>query len=249
MVKIIYGKKLLDKFTELIRKEKTEGIKPKAPKHVAITTHGIAKWAKGNKTSLEEAYKKSNLLIKSAIKTQVNSNIPILTIYVMQSDIKEDESFSVMIDAIITLLKDVLGSEMINKNMVKISALGKWYDLPGRAVEVIKEAIDKTKEYDNFFLNLCVNYDGQQEIVDACRLIARQIKAEKIDIDSIGKDTIKENVYSSYFLPPDLIIKNGENNIIPGLLLWDSVNTKIFFTGKLWPDFKESDFTKALESY
>lgn len=249
MVRIIYGKKLLDKFTELIRKEKKEGIKPKTPKHVAITTHGIIKWAAENKISPEEAYKKSNLLINEAIETQIKNNIPILTIYLMRSDIKEDESFSIIIDSMIALFKEISGSEIISKNMVKISVLGKWYDFPGRAVDIIKEAIDKTKEYDNFFVNFCINYDGQEEIVDACKLIARQIKADKIDVDSINKETIKENIYSSYFLPPDLIIKNGKKNLMPGLLLWDSVNSKIFFTGKLWPDFGKSDFAKALEIY
>ncbi len=249
MIKIAYGKKLLDRFRYLIKKEKVEGFKPKTPKHVAITTTGIIKWAKYNNMPLEEACRKSNLLIRSTIKTQINNNIPILTIYLFPSDLKEHEGFSVIIDSMIELFKEISDSETINKNMVKISVLGKWYDLPGRAVEVIKKAIDSTKDYDNFFLNFCINYDGQEEIVDACKIIARQIKADKIDVDAIDKGIIKENTYSSYFLPPDLIIKNGEKDIIPGLLLWDSINSKIFFTGKLWPDFGKSDFMKALEIY
>jgi len=249
MVKIAYGKKLLEKFRDLITREKTEGIKPKTPKHVAVTTDGIIKWAKLNKIPPEETYKKSNLLIRSTIKTQVKLNIPILTIYLLPSDLKEHEYFSVVIDSIIELFKELSGSETINKNMIKISVLGKWYDLPGRAVEIIKSAIDETKDYDHFFLNFCINYDGHEEIVDACKLIARQIKADKIDVDAIDKDIVKENIYSSYFLPPDLIIKNGKKNVISGLLLWDSINAKIFFTEKLWPDFGKSDFIKALEIY
>lgn len=249
MVKIAYGKKLLEKFKDLVKKEKTEGIKPKIPKHVAITTDGTIRWAKLNKTPLEETYKKSNLLIKSTIKTQVKLNIPILTIYLLPSELKEHENFSIIIDSVIELFKELSVSEIINENMIKISVLGKWYDLPGRAVEIIKATIDETKDYDNFFLNLCINYDGQEEIVDACKLIARQIKAEKIDVDAIDKEIVKENVYSSYFLQPDLIIKNGKKNIIPGVLLWDSVNAKIFFTERLWPDFGKTDFMKALEIY
>ena len=86
-----------------------------------------------------------------------------------------------------------------------------------------KQVIESTKDYDFFFTNFCINYSGHDEIVDACRLIARQVKAGKIDPNSISRETIKENLYSSYFIPPDLIIKNGKATI-SGLLLWDSVN-------------------------
>ena len=78
-------------------------------------------------------------------------------------------------------------NEKIHSNKVKVSALGKWYDLPSRGVEGIKEIIEETKDYDNFFLNFCVNYNGQEEIVDACRLIGRQIKAERLTVDNINK--------------------------------------------------------------
>jgi len=247
-MEIRYGKNLLNKFRDLIKSEKEEGIRPKTPKHIAITTDGIIKWAKKNDKPLEEAYSQSNLLVKSTIKTQIINNIPIITIYLLPSELVRNDSFPAAVDAIVNLFNELKNLEEIKKNMVKISVLGKWYDLPGRAVDAIKEAIDTTKDYDAFFLNFCINYDGQEEIVDACKLIARQIKSEKLDIDAISKDQIKENIYSSYFLPPDIIIKNGKE-VLSGILLWDSPNTRIFFTKKLWPDFSKSDFSDALKEY
>lgn len=239
---------ILSKFIDIVKKHEKEGIKAKA-KHVAITTDGIIKWSNDNKKSLEEAYKHSNITIKNAITSQVKLKIPIVSLYLLPSDITNLEHFSARIDALIDLFNDLLNSELINKNSIKISVFGKWYKLPGRIVEPIKNLIEKTKDYDNFFLNFCISYNGQDEIVDACRIISMQIKTEKIDIESINKSNIKENIYTSDFLPPDLIIKNGLRQKLNGLLLWDSADSSIYFTKKLWPDFSRSDFENAVSEY
>ena len=127
--------------------------------------------------------------------------------------------------------------------------MGKWYDIPGRAVDSIKSAIEETKDYDEFFLNFCVNYDGQEEIVDACKLVCRQVKAGKLEVESITKELIKENLYSSYYLPPDLIIKSGKKRSTCGFLLWDSAYSEIYFMDKYFPECKITDFLKAIDMY
>ena len=63
------------------------------------------------------------------------------------------------------------------------------------------------------------------------------------------EEMIKDNIYSSYFLPPNLLVKNGMRFRTSCLLLWDSMYAEVFFSGKLFPDFTANDFTKAIESY
>jgi undecaprenyl diphosphate synthase len=130
-----------------------------------------------------------------------------------------------------------------------VSILGKWYDLPSRVVEPIKRIIEETKDYDSFFLNLCINYDGKEEIVDACKMILRKALLEKAEVDSIDSDTIKDNIYSSYFLPPDVIVKTGTGKRLHGFLLWDSTQAVVYFSGVLWPEFREKDFIEAIRYY
>ena len=76
-----------------------------------------------------------------------------------------------------------------------------------------------------------------------------QIKSGRLDPELIDKDSIKESLYTSYFLPPDLMIKNGSKKETSGFLLWDSVNSKICFTNKLWPDFDKIEFMDAIKDY
>ncbi len=230
------------------RENKEDFIQFKLPRHIALITKGKHLYAQKHKLPIEEVYQRGNLITMSTISSSIKLDIPITTFYLLSTKGEELEHFSTVVDSLTDFFNNLADKELINKNKVKISVLGKWYDLQGKLVDSIKNIIEKTKEYDSYFVNFCVNYDGQEEIVDAVKLIARQIKAGKVDAELINKDLIKENIYSSYFLPPDLIIINGSKRT-SDLLLWDSPNAKVYFTNKLWPDFDRNELMDAIREY
>lgn len=232
-----------------LRKKKEEGVITNVPMHIAITMQGTHKWLEKNKASEEEALGRKFLVLKNTIKVGVSLNIPMMTFYLLSTKLEEEtEKFTLLMDKFVEFFEKLVEDSLIHDNKIKITVLGKWYDLPGRVVEPIKKIIEETSEYDNFFVNLCINYDGQEEVVDSMRLIARQIISHKIGVDSINKEVVKENLYSSYMLPPDLIVKTGEKTI-PNFLLWDCVNSTIYFSEKLWPDFDKAELLKAIEHW
>jgi len=239
---------MLDKIKQIVKKQE-ETIKFHALRHLAVTVQGLEVYAQQNRKPVEEIYKKSFEMLKEVIQQQIKLNIPIVTVLLLTEKQKREEKYSKFIDELIEFFNYLKKAEYIHQNKIKISALGKWYDIPSRAVDPIKDALAETRDYDTFFLNFCVNYDGQAEIVDACKLIARQIKANKLDVDAITKETIKENIYASYFLPPDLLIKTGKKKTTAGILLWDSPNTEIFFTRKDWPEFNKHILMNAVRDY
>lgn len=229
---------------------KKGALKISMPRHIAITMDGIERWALKNNISYEDACKRSFLILKAAIRVQVNLKIPLLSFYVLDKNAgRESGYYPYFFDAIVNMFNDFANSGFVNKNKIKISVLGKWYHLPGRVVDSIKKAIEATKDYDSFFVNLCINYNGQEEIVDALKIIGMQIKAGKMDPELIDKGLIKENIYTSYFIPPDLMIKNGSRKETSGFLLWDSVSAKLYFTNKLWPDFDKNELMDAIKDY
>jgi undecaprenyl diphosphate synthase len=210
---------------------------------------GIALWAEREKKSLEEAYRLSFQRMIELFRLQVKHSIPITTVFLMPQSTLEGENFSTFVDLLEETFTSISGLDFIHKHKIKISVIGKWYDLPGRVVESIRTLINETKDYDYFFFNFCINYSGQEEIVDACKLIARKIKADKLDPESINKETIKENLYTSYFLAPDIIIKTGLKSELNGFLLWDSCQSSIYFSRVLWPDFDQGFFARALDEF
>ncbi|MDP3765633.1 MAG: undecaprenyl diphosphate synthase family protein [Nanoarchaeota archaeon] len=208
--------------------------------HIAIGLDDISDWGRENNIDINEGLNRYFELLNELVKLQVKLNVPIFTIYLLPDIEKSTEYYLIFSEKIIGFFNDLSNSEIVSKHKMKISIFGKWYKLPGKAVEALKSIIENTKEYDNFFVNFCINYDGQEEIVDACKLIARQVELGKIDPEMITKESIKENIYSSYFLPPDVILIYGEKKL-SGILLWDSVKSNIVFADKSFMEFEEED--------
>lgn len=221
----------------------------KKPRHIAISMGGHLSYSKKYNIAVEQLYSRVFMKINDIIDFQIKMNIPIMTLHLLTGKAKSFENFPNVVDALVEFFDRLKNNRIISDNKVKVSILGKWYDLPGRLVEPIKTVIEGTKDYDTFFLNLCINYDGQEEIVDACRMIGRKIQAGKIDPEVIDKDAIKDVIYSSYFLPPDIMIKTGRRKSLKGFLLWDSTNSHIYFSNKLWLELDREDMMKAIAEW
>jgi len=172
--------------------------------------------------------------INDLIKYQIINKISILTIGLPKVDD----------DKIVEFLKYYVNKSFIDNNKIKVSFIGKWYDVSSNLVSEIKRLLDISRDNDTYYLNFAINYDGYEEIVDACKLVVRKVMNNKISIDSVNEVIIKENLSTSNFISPDLIIKMGNNSVnnkLNGFLLWDSKNSKIIFTKKSALDFRVDD--------
>jgi tritrans,polycis-undecaprenyl-diphosphate synthase [geranylgeranyl-diphosphate specific] len=219
-----------------------------APRHIAISLEKDARlWSEKNNKQLSEVYGSRQEIVEEIVSTQVRLNIPIVTIFLLKAegDIKERE---IVIESISKLFEMLSKSKVLSENQIRVSVFGKWYELPSRSVEAIKSTVEETEKYDRYFLNFCVFYDGKEEIVDSCRVIGRRIKAEKIDPDAIDSEMVRESLYSSYFLPPDVVIVNGDKRL-NGFLLWDVAESRLYFTEKEWPEFNAFDLKKAVDLF
>jgi len=216
--------------------------KPVEIKHIAVSIKGTVAWAKENKKEVKDVFDKRNTTILSTIKYLVEKDMPIITFYINFENLNpEEDEYNQLMDSLGTLFSSLIDNEMIKENKIKISVIGKWYSLPGMVVESIKEVMEETNMYDKFFVNFCIGYHGQEEIVDSIKLILRDIKEGKIKEEMINKRTIKENISTSYFVPPDVIIETGKGQKYSGILLWDSVNARIVFAKKLFIEMKPEE--------
>jgi undecaprenyl diphosphate synthase len=175
------------------------------------------------------------------IDIQTKLNIPIFSI---QLETKQEKDIK-FLDLIIS---ELLHNKKIQENKIKVMFIGKWFDLPLAMIENIKKIMEETKEYDNFFLNLLVKYDGKDEITTVIKLLTIKAMNKQIETDKINQDLIKELLFTSYFVPPELIIQGGYR--YSGILLWDSPEAVIYFTkSNHWITIGRKDIDAALSQY
>ncbi|MBN2142498.1 undecaprenyl diphosphate synthase family protein [Candidatus Woesearchaeota archaeon] len=212
----------------------------KVPTHLAINTAHVKKWAQEQKKDLSEVLKRHFEILHEIIDYQLKNSIRVVTVGLTDDD-----------PDVLKSLKDFFYSlsddERIHKNQVRVFVIGQWYQVESELADSFKQAMEKTKMYDNFFLNFAVNYDGREEVLSAIKLMVRKINAKKLSEDDLNADAIKENLSSSYFPPPELIIETRRS--YSGLLLWDAKGAVIHFSSRRWPTFERKDLDEAINFY
>ncbi len=214
--------------------------------HLAFACNDNSVWTLKNKKPLSESYRKSFKKILSFIEFQIEKNIPITTYYIMRPTDEVSRDHDVLVESLTGFLTMLASHKIMNKKRIKFSVIGKWYTLPPKLIDAIKNLIDITKDNDEYFVNFCINYDGQDEFVDATKMIARRVKFGKLDVENITKETVKEDLYSSYFLPPDYMFVTGKQRSTGGFLLWDSINTDIIFSKNYFIDLSTRFVAKTI---
>lgn len=211
--------------------------------HVAVDTKGVKEWSEKNKADLEDGYKKAFFRVKEIMELQIEQKIPILSFLILPLEQQDNQE---LLHQFKKLIDDQNFWKFLVENKIRVNLFGKWYDLPSDILGLLKNLVGCTKDYDNFFVNFCLNYDGKEEIVNACKLIARQVESGKLSYQNITQETIKENIYTSYFIQPNVMIKNSDNQM-DSFFLWDCVGAKRIFTHKYFPDLSKSDVENILD--
>ncbi len=134
------------------------------------------------------------------------------------------------------------------KHDIKVLFSGRGKPLSDEVLNVMKEIEESTKDCKKGVFNFCINYGGQQEIVDASIKIANLYKDNKIDLDSINIDSFYKYLYND--LPPvDLMIRTSGEVRISNFMLYSISYSELYFTSICFPDFDENEFDKALNDY
>jgi tritrans,polycis-undecaprenyl-diphosphate synthase [geranylgeranyl-diphosphate specific] len=210
------------------------------PKHLAVDATLIRPWATKNGVEIKEAVKRNIEKLREMVELQLRKDIPILTV---QLSTKNEEE----VNGLKKFFRELSEDGRIHEKKVRVYVFGDWYGAEQEFVESIKLLQDKTKGYDQYFLNFCIRYTGQEEILTAVKLLLKKIQSLKTTADAITLEALKENLPSSYFIPPELIIMN--NHSYTGLLLWDSPGSVIYYPDKYWLDFEKKDFDKAVDFF
>jgi undecaprenyl diphosphate synthase len=137
----------------------------------------------------------------------------------------------------------------LQKNNIRLNAIGNLDKLPKTAQKELFDVIDKTKDNTRLTLTLALSYGSREELVTAIKHISDKVKNNIISIDDIEDSIINEHLYTHNLPDVDLLIRTSGEHRISNFLLWQIAYAELYFTSVLWPDFKEQDLYEAIISY
>ncbi len=213
------------------------------PKHVAIIMDGNGRWATKRGLSRSHGHLAGSKTLKKTGIAAFKKGIKVLSVYAFSTDnFKRDKE---EVDYLMNLICKNFESEykVFEENNIKVVVSGREEPLRKDVLKAIKSIEEKTKNNTGGILNICLNYGGQEEIVDATKKICENYK--KGTIKEIDKEVISKYFYND--LPPiDLLIRTSGEFRLSNFMLYQASYAEFYFTKVLFPDFKEKELNKAI---
>jgi undecaprenyl diphosphate synthase len=217
--------------------------------HLAVIMDGNGRWAKAGGMLRKEGHKKGVDALKRTIEACPPNGIKELSVYVFSSENwsrPQDE-----VSFLMGLFNQIIKKEVkaLHKKNVCVRFIGDVLGLSASLQGKIKEAELLTKDNTLMTLNLCVNYGGRQEIVDATKLIAQKVVAGELNPDEIDDSCLKSHMVGALMSEPDLLIRTGGDYRISNYLLWHVAYTELWVTDVFWPDFDKNVLQQAIDDF
>jgi undecaprenyl diphosphate synthase len=219
------------------------------PRHVGIIMDGNGRWAEERGLPRSEGHRAGSDAVRRIVRVSRRLGLHALTLYAFSFqnwDRPDDE-----VGALMGLLREYLISERgeILDNGIRLNAVGELDELPGVVRGVLDRLCADSAHNHEMTLTLALSYGGQEEIARVARELAIEVAAGRIDPQQIDVGALRSRIPSLSVGEPDLIIRTGGETRLSNFLLFGSAYAELYFTGRLWPDFREEELFAAIGSY
>jgi len=227
----------------------TSIILPEGLKHIAIIMDGNGRWAKKHSKNRIFGHKQGSKAVKVVVEACAKAGLQYLSLFAFSTENWErpkDEVENLMI-----LFKEFLRQQSSNiiKNNIRFVITGEFERLPQDLQKDANELIKKTENNKGLTLNLAVSYGGRQDILQAVKRIAEDVKSNKIDSDNINMEQFNSYLWTKTMPDPDLLIRTSGEFRLSNFMIWQTAYTEIYITQVLWPDFDNVELAKAIDDF
>jgi undecaprenyl diphosphate synthase len=220
--------------------------KDRLPKHVAIIMDGNGRWAKGKGKLRVFGHQNGVTAVRDTVEGAVELGIKYLTLYAFSTENWNRPKLEVI--ALMELLVSTISKETktLMENGVKLNAIGNLKSLPERCYRQLQETIEKTSGNQACTLTLALSYSSRWEITEAAKELAANVRDGKIKAEDITEETFSKYLNTADMPDPELMIRTSGEYRISNYLLWQLAYSELYFTPKLWPDFRRADLFEAV---
>ncbi len=218
------------------------------PIHVGIIMDGNGRWAKkrGLARSLGHSAGAKNL--KKLLRHIFKRGIKYVSVYAFSTENfkRSKEEVDYLMKLFIKMFK--MNAKEFIKDKIKVVFSGSRNNLSEELNNAMDDLEEKTKDFENGIFNVCLNYGGRSEIIDATKKIAKLVKDGNLAIDDIDEEVLDNNMYNR--LPDlDFVIRTSGEMRTSNFMPWQSTYAEYYFPDTLFPDFDEKQFDIAIEEF
>ncbi|MGB0885520.1 MAG: isoprenyl transferase [Chitinophagales bacterium] len=219
------------------------------PQHIAIIMDGNGRWAKKQGKNRVFGHKNGVKSVREVSEACAELGVKHLTLYAFSTENWNRPKLEVF--ALMELLVFTIGSETktLMKNNIRLKTIGDTSKMPEKVQRELNKLKEATKNNTRMDLVLALNYSGRQELVNAVKKIAEDVKKGKIEANNITENDINRNLYTAEIPEPELMIRTSGELRLSNFLLWQSAYTELYFTEEFWPEFNRESLYKALVQF
>ena len=219
------------------------------PKHIAIIMDGNGRWAAKHGKPRVMGHENGVESVRSVVEGAGEIGVKHLTLYAFSTENWDRPKEEV--DALMALLVHAIEAETqeLNKNNVRLSVIGCVNEMPENVQAKLQGCVDALKDNTGLNLVLALSYSGRWDVLNAVKNLADDLAKNKITQEKINNELFQNYLSTSELPDPELMIRTSGEYRISNFLLWQIAYSELYFTNKLWPDFRKDDLFEAIIDY
>ena len=215
----------------------------KIPNHICFIIDGNGRWAKLRHLPRSQGHIKGFNNLEKTYKMVRELGVKYVSIYAFSTENwnrpKEE------VDGLMKLFRRAV-KDFYNKKKYGDCRIEFFGDLDRFDKDIKEGALDimeRTKNNDAFHINVCMNYGGREDIVQAVNKLIASGKTE------VTMEDITANLYTRHCPDPDFIVRTSGEHRLSNFMPWQSTYAELYFPKVLWPDFGKKDLIEAIKEY
>jgi undecaprenyl diphosphate synthase len=222
---------------------------PRGPRHVAIIMDGNGRWAQARGKPRLFGHHAGARRVREIVEACPDLGVKYLTIFAFSTENWKRTQSEVA--GLMSLFRRYIAREAraLFREGVRVRFIGDRIKLDEKLVRLMDELELMTSLNDKVHLTIALNYGGRDEVARATKRLAREVKAGRLDPETVDAETLAKYL-DTYVLPdPDLVIRTSGEARISNFLLWQSAYAEYEFIDTLWPDFTAEVFARSIAQY
>jgi undecaprenyl diphosphate synthase len=215
------------------------------PTHLGLILDGNRRWAREHGMSVAQGHRRGYRNLETIARAAIKHGVRYVSAYVFSTENWQRDQQEVR--DIMNILRWALRHEIkkFHREGIRLRVIGSKAKLGAALLTAIHDAEKLTERNTAGTILFCLDYGGQQEIVEAVKAIA----ASGVAPEDITADMIAAHLYAPDVPPLDLIIRTSGEQRLSNFMLWEASYSELAFDKAYWPAFDEAALKRALYNY